>query len=299
MLASAGDAGVGVGVELFIGVPDPREGPGIGTVGGVERTPRVDDDGWECGVGVREVGCMEDSSTSSMKDEAEGTGAGDRGRSPPFFFGARTRLRAIRFPNTARASPSCDSVPRIETWRSSVPETFVEKTLRRAPEMSEICFNPLPPRPTTWPAKLSAMTRVARNRSGEWSLGVCVDRGTATACRPREVVVIGVIVRVAARRDRRAAAGVELAATKRGTAAPDTAGVTTRGVASEEVWAAGVDRPEGPAGEAATEAAAEGRKGVCARVTGVAGVREVGGLSNNARRDWMLFSSTAIRSTAV
>lgn len=38
-----------------------------------------------------------------------------------FFFdvGTWTRLRAILFPNTTRASPICSSVPRIETWRSS------------------------------------------------------------------------------------------------------------------------------------------------------------------------------------
>jgi len=35
-----------------------------------------------------------------------------------FFFGADTRLRAIRFPNTMRALLICLSVPRIETRRS-------------------------------------------------------------------------------------------------------------------------------------------------------------------------------------
>jgi hypothetical protein len=36
-----------------------------------------------------------------------------------FVVGPRTRFRAMRLPNTTRASPICSSVPRIETWRSS------------------------------------------------------------------------------------------------------------------------------------------------------------------------------------
>ena len=88
-----------------------------------------------------------------------------------FFLEADTRFRAIRFPNTTRASPSCLSVPRIETRRSERPSISCEKTETRASHKSETCFRPWPPRPTTCPTRSSARTKEAEKRSGENFLG--------------------------------------------------------------------------------------------------------------------------------
>ena len=97
-----------------------------------------------------------------------------------FFFGADTRLRAIRFPNTTRASLSCLSVPRIETRCSERLSTSWVKAETRALDMSVTCFRPRPPHPTTCPIRSSVMTKEAEKRSGENFLGWWAERGAAT-----------------------------------------------------------------------------------------------------------------------
>ena len=75
-----------------------------------------------------------------------GRGAGvDKSLGPVFVLGGRIFFRAIRLPNTTRASPIWRSVPLIEIWRSSFEPLATEKALTQAPEISWICLRLFPP----------------------------------------------------------------------------------------------------------------------------------------------------------
>src|SRR5215471_19646757 len=143
------------GVEMVIGDPldGCRETVGDSRVGVVDAVPCLEDDGAWAGVeSVGGVGVTEDDPADAWaagcaqygtgaEPEAAGTvgrevgawatsgGAelGATGAGPGavifslFVLGMWTCFHTIRFPNTTRASPSCCSVPCIETWHSSAP----------------------------------------------------------------------------------------------------------------------------------------------------------------------------------
>jgi hypothetical protein len=116
------------------------DGDGRDEVDGLS-TAQIDSGGtWE---GGRALGVGGVAVTRIAVGEVEGT-AGVFPDSPLFPClgrGVRTCFLASHFPKATRASPICESDPRIETWRMSAD---LAEAVILAPEMSVTCFKPRP-----------------------------------------------------------------------------------------------------------------------------------------------------------